>query len=345
MSTTVRFALALLLLSTQAISQVTEKGFVLIGQLEGADSLKKAVLTRLDSRQVDTVAINQGRFTFSGNVPRPTVALIGTDKVRAGLGVWLTNDTIRATFNVVSYSERFRLLQPLSVSGPSESVDYLANMNALNYYNKLDLTKEKRNQLKADFIYEYVSKHPNSAYAAFFLRMNADYIAPDVTKELLASLSPALQQSEEGESIRKSIARNEATTLGKTVGNLTLPDHTGQLQTVNTTSKPFTLLYFWASWCGPCRKHNPDLVRLYRQVDPGRLQLISVSLDTDKSAWLKAIRQDGLQWTQLSDLKGWESPVAKQFALFGIPQTILLDQSGRIIAVDASEASRLLTTR
>jgi thiol-disulfide isomerase/thioredoxin len=92
------------------------------------------------------------------------------------------------------------------------------------------------------------------------------------------------------------------------------------------------LVDFWASWCGPCRRENPNVVRMYRKYNDKGFEILGVSLDKDRNRWLQAIEQDGLEWYHVSDLKGWQNEVAQAYRVSSIPQTVLLDEEGRIIA-------------
>ena len=91
---------------------------------------------------------------------------------------------------------------------------------------------------------------------------------------------------------------------------------------------------FWASWCGPCRGENPNVVKMYEKFHPKGLEILSVSLDEDKEAWLKAIEDDKLTWNHVSDLKGWENAAAQLYCVNGIPHLVVLDENNVIVAKD-----------
>ena len=96
----------------------------------------------------------------------------------------------------------------------------------------------------------------------------------------------------------------------------------------------YVLVDFWASWCGPCRRENPNVVRLYDKYKDSGFTIIGVSLDRDRTRWLDAIEKDGLAWHHVSDLKGWKNAVAQDYNISSIPRTLLLDPTGKIIAKD-----------
>jgi thiol-disulfide isomerase/thioredoxin len=96
----------------------------------------------------------------------------------------------------------------------------------------------------------------------------------------------------------------------------------------------YILIDFWASWCGPCRRENPNVVRMYEQYKDKGFDILSVSLDNSRERWLQAIEQDKLSWKHVSDLKGWENTVAQMYEVQGIPKTFLIDPQGKIIATD-----------
>ena len=107
----------------------------------------------------------------------------------------------------------------------------------------------------------------------------------------------------------------------------------------------YVLIDFWASWCGPCRKENPNVVRIYYKFKDKGFDIFSVSLDQEKDPWVKAIEKDGLTWNHVSDLQFWNSAAAAAYGVQGIPATFLLDKEGKIIAKNlrGEELERKLT--
>ncbi len=120
--------------------------------------------------------------------------------------------------------------------------------------------------------------------------------------------------------------------VGKTVPELVMPDVNGKEVSVTSFHGKFLLIDFWASWCGPCRMENPNVVKAYKEFKEKNFTILGVSLDKDKDSWKKAIAQDHLSWTQMSDLKYWNSQAVETFGFQGIPYNVLVDPSGKVIA-------------
>jgi peroxiredoxin len=119
---------------------------------------------------------------------------------------------------------------------------------------------------------------------------------------------------------------------GGTAPDFTLPDVNGKQVKLSDFRGKILLVDFWASWCGPCRMENPNVVKVYNQFKSKGFEILGVSLDRDKAAWVRAIDQDKLTWTHVSDLKYWQCEAAKLYQVTGIPFTLLLDREGKIVA-------------
>ena len=138
-----------------------------------------------------------------------------------------------------------------------------------------------------------------------------------------------VQKQQELEKARRS----ELTNIGSLAPELNFPNPEGKIITLESLRGNYVLIDFWASWCGPCRRENPSVVKLYNKYKDKGFTVYSVSLDKDKNRWIGAIKQDGLIWpNHVSDLKQWRSESVKLYGFSGIPYTVLIDKEGKIVA-------------
>jgi peroxiredoxin len=128
------------------------------------------------------------------------------------------------------------------------------------------------------------------------------------------------------------VSKMVATTQGQEAPEINLPSPDGTNIALSSLKGKIVLVDFWASWCGPCRKEMPNVVKAYAKFKDKGFEIYGVSLDQDKDRWVEAIKKDGITWPQVSDLKQWDCEPAKQYGVTGIPATFLLDKEGKIIA-------------
>ena len=168
-----------------------------------------------------------------------------------------------------------------------------------------------------------------SLFALNFINIDTDFATYDALAQRFEKENP---NSPHAKSLIGRVARIKGVSVGALAPDITLSDTTGAPVALSSLRGKYVLLDFWASWCGPCRAENPNVVRMYNKFRDKGFAIYSVSLDQAKANWTKAIRNDNLTWTHVSDLKFWQSAAAQQYGIQAIPATFLLDKDGKIIA-------------
>ena len=174
--------------------------------------------------------------------------------------------------------------------------------------------------------------NPLAAYAAMFLDPAQDYSYIDGIHKKFKAEKPESAYTKALDAVLAPARGQAATAVGAEAPNFTLLDDKGVERQLTEFRGKLLLLDFWASWCAPCRRENPNVVRVYEQYKDQGFEILGISLDTKKPSWLAAIRADKLSWHHVSDLKGWKSSAAKLYGVGSIPATFLLSADGKILA-------------
>ncbi|QEM07496.1 AhpC/TSA family protein [Mucilaginibacter rubeus] len=214
--------------------------------------------------------------------------------------------------------------EALSAKRKTATPEQMAELNAEE--KKID---DQDAQVNKKFIQEnpdsYVSLNALESYA-----YSADYV--DIAP-LFNNFSPAIKATEAGKKFAERLPKLKAVALGATAPEFAEADTAGKMVSLSSFRGKYVLIDFWASWCGPCRRENPNVVKAYNAYKGKNFTILGVSLDRPnaKDKWLAAIHKDGLTWNHVSDLKFWDSKAADLYAVRGIPQNFLLDPNGKII--------------
>lgn len=191
-------------------------------------------------------------------------------------------------------------------------------------------------------IRKFMGVNPDSFinYRALELLMMSDNgWDPDQLEALMKGMSEKVRNSEQGKSFAAEIKAKQTIYVGRIAPEFTQDDADGNPVSLADFRGRYVLVDFWASWCAPCRDENPTVVKAYERFHDKGLEIIGVSLDEKKDAWLAAIKKDGLLWLHVSDLKGWYNAVAQLYGVKSVPANFLIDPQGRIIAVDLRGAA------
>lgn len=327
--------------------------FQLTGSVKGLDSGWAYLYHPERDQQIpDSAKIVNGSFEFKGNAAQPEFVLLGYDQngqKRFPLGFFLEGGKITLTGTVDS-------LYKADITGSAAQED-LKKFNALRkpleekqkqLYEAYQVAAMSGDTQKASDIqkqYElleeeskavvakFVKENPTSYVSAFQLAQNFAYdVIPDQLEPLYNALADNIKASHFGKAVKESLDAAKTTAVGSIAPDFTLNDINGKPVSLAAYKGKYTLVDFWASWCGPCRQENPTVVKAYNTYKSKGFDILGVSLDEKKDKWEQAIKQDKLTWTHVSDLKGWESDVAALYGIKAIPMNYLLDKEGKIIA-------------
>jgi peroxiredoxin len=330
-------------------------GYYISGEIDNYSN-KTVLLDEVTSqgfKTLDTGSVDaKGNFTLKGNVKEPLFCALRFDANLPGeRKIFLVIDSN----SNIKIDADFKVIDEYKIKGSKdcEQVKELLNIN-----NKMSAKIKALDDQYAAYdpnkmpdsisalirsAYEKIVKDEEAELEKFVLEHDgiANYF---VALFMLQSPPPALLRKVDEKGMKKfasskyAISLNEyvtarlATAEGAVAPEINLKDTEGKELALSSLRGQYVLIDFWASWCGPCRRENPNTVLVYNKYHSMGFEIYAVSLDDDKGKWLNAISADNLTWKHVSDLAGWGSIAAKAYNVSSIPQTFLLDKEGKIIA-------------
>ncbi|WP_434036348.1 redoxin domain-containing protein [Formosa sp. 4Alg 33] len=352
--------IALLSVVALAFSCAKEKdGFALNASFNDAVNGKSVKLLKVEGQKqevIDSMTITNGTAVFEGSVESPDIYFIQIDEVRGTIPVIIENEEMTVSINSDSiYNTR--------VKGSKENdafntyQEYMVGLQKKNQLLSADFRNAQQSQdtaLVADIQARYMAMvDENLAHDIEFMKENNDALVsalilerhlgnPKVTAEqkqdIYNNFTEKVKNTRPGKTVGEAVQAEAATTIGSVVKDFSAPNPEGKTISLNEIKGKVTIIDFWAAWCGPCRKENPNLVNVYNKYHGKGLEILGVSLDGTprqqdaKAEWIAAIEKDGLAWHQMSNLDYFNDPIAKQFNIRAIPATYILDAEGKIVA-------------
>jgi peroxiredoxin len=330
----------------------SEPHYVIKGKIDGSDSIIFLLQKRESGKTVtiDSAVSKNGIFIMKGGaIDYPQLIQLVAGNTRKATKFFIENSEITITGSLDSlynaeikgsktqdeYQTFVDSNKPLSEKYSKNYMEYQAASEAGDTAKVSELEKlfesiqDEMTNLQKDFV-----RNNPASYVTPSILVNLSYsMEPDEIETTINSLDTSVAALPQIVSLKERAALMKTVAVGQKAPDFTMNDVDGNPVTLSSKlGSKLLLVDFWAAWCGPCRQENPNIVKVYKEFNKKGFDVFGVSLDQNKEDWVKAIADDKLTWSHVSDLQYWSNSAAKLYAVNSIPASFLLDETGTIIA-------------